>query len=204
MTNLRYSLALVFFLSVNVFIASAAEAKNKTKDIGLFTVQFYRLKIDKEVIVQNIYIKDHFFTVEGTTTSKSSLLHLSRKLLKSEMLSSFRIIDSLIKFDKKRFRLYLKTKNSHLNKKLPWVSLDPISYRKLKSSKVLSGECYPNTRRVVIKGDVNSFSLCRKGKWSLKLKRVPNHRRHLYIFTQIANNRGITYFDGVSLINTHN
>jgi hypothetical protein len=168
-------------------------------ELGQFTIQFYRLKVNDKILVQNISRKEHFYLVEGITKDNNALLELSENILKSHFFSKFNIIDSIVKLEGKSFKLFLKMKNTHIEKKKPWVSFAPSSYQKASSTQKIEGLCFPNNRRISIYGDIKNFAYCRKGKWSLTISTLA--KKQTFIFAQISNLRGDIFFDATTLIN---
>lgn len=184
-------------------VAEARQKPNHKKskmDIGLFTIQFYRIRLNQSIKVQNITTEEHFYVVEGTTSDREAVFYLSRNLLRSRMLVKFKIKDTLLRFSGNKFKLYLKTENKKPEEDRPWVKVTHFDRVDFEKHMLLSGQCYPNDRRVAITGDLKGFADCSSGQWSFKVKKLPSNR--VYFYAQASNTKGQIYLDGISLIKT--
>ena len=120
------------FLLLFSFLGEARQKSHLKKtnmDIGRFTIQFYRIRLNQSVTIQNISTEEHFYIVEGITTDKDAVFYLSRNLLRSRMLREFQIRDTLLKFSEKKFKLYLKTENKRPEIDRPWVKVTHFQRR---------------------------------------------------------------------------
>lgn len=189
-----------------LFFSLVGEARQKPHhkrskmDIGLFTIQFYRLKLNSSITVQDITTDRHFYVVDGKTTDREAVFYLSRNLLKSRMLARFNIKDTLLRFNGNKFKMYLKTDNKKPEENEPWVKITHFSREDFEKHMLFSGQCQPNNRRIAITGDVKGFADCKEGQWKFKVPRLPSNR--VYVYTQASNTKGQIYLDGISLIKT--
>lgn len=180
--------------------STLAKARDKNKiSLPYFTVQFYRLTLNKSIEVKDITLKNHFYVVSGTTTNKEAVFNLSRNLLQSNYLKTFEIIDTLVKVNKNNFKIFLKTKNIKSKKTLLFVSIiAPKTVAHLNKEMYISGECFPNGRRVNIFGDINKITICKDESWSVNLDLLGTET--MYVFAQISDTKGGVFLDGHSII----
>lgn len=162
-----------------------------------FTVQFYRIKVHPTLKVENIEQKNHFYVLSGRFENYEVLYYLSRNILNSRLLKPFNFQDSLIKVNGKKFKLFLKTQNVRKKKQKLFISITtPNNLVDLTEDKKISGECFPNGKRINLLGDLAESTVCQNGKWSIKTKVMSPEQ--LYIFAQIADSSGGVFFDGRS------
>jgi hypothetical protein len=189
------------FLLLFSFLGEARQKshhKTPKMDIGRFTIQFYRIRLNQSVTIQNISTQDHFYIVEGTTNDKDAVFYLSRNLLRSRMLREFQIRDTLLKFSEKKFKLYLKTENKRPENDRPWVKVTRFQREDFEKHRLLSGECYPNNIRVVISGEQEGVADCSSGQWSIRVKKLSTDR--VYFYARVADSKRKIHLDGISLI----
>lgn len=147
---------------IGVLTPSFSTAK-ENKSLSYFTVQFYRLKLNDGITVQEITKKNHFFVVSGKSSDATALFALSRNLLQSKLLKPFGIIDSLVKNDEGRFKLYLKTKNNRADKNRPFVFIRKKPFEEFSKDHTLTGDCYPDNRRIILSGgQKKNYKMCRE------------------------------------------
>ncbi|MCO4793430.1 MAG: hypothetical protein KC493_06955 [Bacteriovoracaceae bacterium] len=178
---------------------TALSSSKKTPSVGDFTIQFYRIKINPGINVKNIFRKDSFFVIQGKSTNQKIVYFLSRNILKSKMLKSFNIVDSLVKFDDQNFKLFLKVDKFKSKKKSPFLTITERKFNKDNRELKISGRCFPMSRNVKIQVNQQQTSTkCRKNKWNKYLRLSKNSPN--YVFLQIVNNKGHGYIDGFSLL----
>ena len=172
---------------------------NANPSLSYFSVQFYRIKIHDSISVTEIEKKNHFYVVSGSFKQFDAIYYLSRNILHSKLLASFKIQDTLIKIDGENFKLFLKTSKLKKKSNKIFVSVDkPLSVVDLAIEKKISGSCFPDGRRVNIFGNINRITKCENGKWSVELNLVDYN--NLYVFAQISDSSGGIFFDGRSYI----
>ncbi len=197
---MKWIMILLLLFSFEGMARQKPNHKKSKMDLGMFTIQLYRLKLHESITVRNVTTDGHFYVVEGSGSDREAIFYLSRNILTSKVLSKFKIIDSILKFNGDKFKLYLKTENKKPDEDIPWVKVTPFSRSDFEKHMLLSGECHPNGRRVVLTGDIKGFADCISGQWSLKLRKLPSNR--VFLFVQVSNTRGDIYLDGMSLVKT--
>ena len=195
---MRWIMIFLLLFSLEGMTREKPNHKKIKIDLGRFSVHFYRLKLHNTITVQNISIDGHFYLVEGIGSDKDTVFYLSQNILHSKLLERFKIIDSLIRFQGERFKLYLKTENKKPEEDVPWVKITSFSRKDFEKHMLLSGECRPNDRRVAITGDIKGFADCKSGRWSYKVNKLSSDR--IFLFVQATNTIGETYLDGMSLV----
>jgi hypothetical protein len=187
---------MVFFLGYSKLVM----AKDKEQlSLPYFSVQFYRITLNKAIAVEDITLKHHFYVVSGTTSNPEAVFHLSRNLLQSNYLIPFEIIDTLVKINDNKFKIFLKTTNYRPKSTELFVSIiAPEKKSHLNKEMHLKGNCFPNGRRVNIFGDVNKLTICKDEKWSITLDL--SGIKTIYLFAHISDSKGRVFLDGHSVV----